>query len=190
MATTDKTVTNGVDVSALQDAVEAISDDPAAGMFTFRAATEWTDALKCVTTVDEFDHAGETVSSREFRIEGDEPEQILGERTAPNAVEVLLSALGSCLSVGYVAHAAAMGIDIDDLAIEMEGEIDLRGFLGIDEDVRPGYDTVHCLVSIDADASADELITLRETVESTSPLMDIIANGVGLETELVATDAA
>jgi uncharacterized OsmC-like protein len=185
MATTEETVVNGVDVSALEGAVETISDDHNVGMFTFRAQTEWTDALKSVTTIDEFDQAGETVSTREFAIEGDEPEQILGERTAPNAVELLLSALGSCLSVGYAANAAAMGIELDDLKFEIEGDVDLRGFLGISEDVRPGFDTVHCTVYVDADASADDLAALQERVESTSPLMDNIAHAVRLETDLV-----
>ncbi len=189
MASAQDTVTNGVDVSALEDAIEAIDNNPAAGMFTFQAATEWTESLKSVTTINELDHAGETVSTRELTVESDEPEQILGERTAPNAVELLLTALGSCLSVGYAAHAAAMEIEIDKLDIEMHGDVDLRGFLGISEDVRPGYDSVHCTVSIDANASEEEIQMLREQVESTSPLMDNISNTVELETELSVSGA-
>lgn len=185
MATTEKTVVNGVDVSALEGAVEAIGDDPDVGMFTFRAETEWQGALKAVTTIDEFDQAGETIHTREFTLQGDEPEQILGERTGPNAVELLLGALGSCLSVGYAANAAAMGIELDSLRFEMEGDIDLRGFLGISEDVRPGYESITCTVYVDADATDDELEALRERVESTSPLMDAIMNEVPLETHLV-----
>lgn len=176
---------NGVDVKQLEDAVEAISADPTVGQFTFWAETEWLDALKCVTVIDEFDQAGETISTREFTIEGDEPEQILGERTAPNAVELLLAALGSCLSVGYAANAAAMGIELNDLRFEMEGDVDLRGFLGISEDVRAGYDTIICTVYLDANASEEELVELSERVESTSPLMDTIMNEVPLETRLV-----
>lgn len=178
---------NGVDIDQLEGAVETISADPEVGQFTFRAETEWTDALKSVTTIDEFDHAGETISTREFTIESDEPEQILGERTAPNAVELLLAALGSCLSVGYVANAAAMGIELDDLRFELEGDVDLQGFLGISEEVRPGYNTVTCTVYIDADASKDELTELRERVETTSPLMDNITNAVQLKTDLVVS---
>ncbi|WP_336038107.1 OsmC family protein [Halobacterium yunchengense] len=184
MAVTDKTV-NGVDVEQLEGAVEAITADPEKGQFTFRAETEWTDALQSVTTIDEFDQAGETVATREFTIEGDEPEQILGERTAPNAVELLLAALGSCLSVGYAANAAAMGVELRGLRFEMEGDVDLRGFLGISEDVRAGYDDVACTVYLDADASAEDVDALRERVEATSPLMDNIANEVSLETHLV-----
>ena len=184
MAVTERAV-NGVDVDQLKGTVEAISADPEVGQFVFRAETEWTDALKCVTTINEFDQAGETVSTRSFTIEGDEPEQILGERAAPNAVELLLAALGSCLSVGYAANAAAMGIELHDLRFDLEGDVDLRGFLGIAEDVRPGYSSVSCTVYIDADASEEELAELRERVESTSPLMDTIMNAVPLETDLV-----
>jgi uncharacterized OsmC-like protein len=187
MATTERQVVNGVDVVALEGAVETISEDHDVGMFTFRAETEWEDALRSVTTIDEFDQAGETIHTREFTLQGDEPEQILGERAGPNAVELLLGALGSCLSVGYAANAAAMGIELHDLRFELEGDVDLRGFLGISEDVRPGYNTVTCTVYIDADASEDELAELRERVESTSPLMDTITNAVQLNTDLVVS---
>ncbi|USZ70940.1 OsmC family protein [Natronosalvus halobius] len=179
-------VENGVDVDALGEAIDAIGDDPAVGQFEFHAETEWTDGLRCETTIDEFDQAGERVQTREFTIEGDEPEQILGQRTAPNAVELLLAALGSCLSVGYAANAAAMGIELDDLRFEMDGDVDLRGFLGIDEAVRPGYEGITCTAYVDADASAAELAELRERVEATSPLIDSITNEVPVETDLVA----
>ncbi|MWV39515.1 OsmC family protein [Natrialba sp. INN-245] len=186
MATTEKTEVNGVDVPALEGAIEAISDDSSAGAFSFRAESEWKDALKATTTIDEFDQAGETISTREFTLDGDEPEEILGERTGPNAVELLLGALGSCLSVGYAANAAAMDIQLESLRFEMEGDVDLRGFLGISEDVRPGYESIDCTVYLDADATDEELAELRDRVEATSPLMDIITNEVPLETRLVA----
>lgn len=179
------TVTNGVD--RLGQAIDAITEEPDAGRFTFRAETEWTDGLKCVTGIDEFEQGGERVPSRRFEIEGDEPEQILGERTAPNAVELLLAALGSCLTVGHAANAAAMGIELDDLRFETEGDVDLRGFLGISEDVRPGYDAVTCVTRVEADASEAELAELRDRVEATSPLLDNVTNAVSLETDFEAS---
>ena len=185
MSTTERTTVNGVDTVALEGAIDAITDDAAVGVFSFRAETDWDDALKCTTSIQAFDQAGSRVESPEFVIAGDEPEEILGERTAPNAVELLLSALGSCLSVGYAANAAAMGIELDSLRIEMEGDVDLRGFLALDESVRPGYDSIQCTVSIASDADSEALETLREHVESTSPLVDIITNNVPLETNLV-----
>jgi uncharacterized OsmC-like protein len=180
-------ISNGVNVEQLGEAVEAITENPDAGQFQFRARTEWTDSLQCVTKINDFDQAGKTITTQEFTIEGDEPEQILGKRTAANAVELLLAALGSCLSVGYAANAAAMGIELNELRFDLKGDVDLRGFLGISEDVRAGYDSVTCTVHINADASEDELAELRERVESTSPLMDNIANQVSLETDLVVS---
>jgi len=174
MVTTDHPTVNGVDVAALEGAVEAIGENPALGEFTFRAETQWDGALRSVTTIDQFDQAGETVHSRAFTLQGDEPEQILGERTGPNAVETVLAALGSCLSVGYAANAAHMGIELDALCFEMEGEVDLRGFLGIAEDVRPGYGSITCTVYLDADAG-----------EATSPVVDALTDEVPLETRLV-----
>lgn len=176
---------NGVNVDRLNETIDAVEDDPELGRFRFYAETDWTDGLKSVTSIDEFDQAGEQIRTQEFHIEGDEPEQILGERTAPNAVELLLAALGSCLSVGYAANAAAMGIEIEDLRFEMEGDVDLRGFLGISEEIRAGYKNVTCTTYIDADASEGQLDELRERVEATSPLVDSISNEVPLETELV-----
>jgi uncharacterized OsmC-like protein len=179
-------VNNGVNVEQLGQAVEAITAESAAGQFQFRAETEWTDGLQSVTTIDDFDQAGEEIHTQEFTIEGDEPEQILGKRAAPNAVELLLAALGSCLSVGYAANAAAMGIELDALRFEMEGDVDLRGFLGISDDVRAGYNTVTCTAYIDTDASDEQLAELRDRVEQTSPLMDNIQNAVQLDTDVVS----
>lgn len=93
-------------------------------------------------------------------------------------MELLLAVLGSCLSVGYAANAAAMDVELED-------DVDLRGFLGIDDDVRAGYDSVSCTVHVDADASEEELAELRDRVEATSPLMDTVTDAVPLETELV-----
>lgn len=179
------TTLNGVDVDQLTEAVETMSEDPSVAQFRFRAETEWTDGLQSVTSIDEFEQADERIRTREFHVEGDEPEQILGERSAPNAVELLLAALGSCLTVGYAANAAAMGIELDELRFEMDGDVDLRGFLGVSEDVRAGYDEVTCTAHVEADASEEELAELRERVEATSPLMDNVANRVSLETDLV-----
>ncbi|SDQ45161.1 OsmC family protein [Natronobacterium texcoconense] len=177
-------VTNGVDVTALGQAVEAITEEPDVGRFTFRAETEWDGALRGVTRIDDFDQGGERIHTETFEIGGDEPEQILGERTAPNAVELLLAAIGSCLTVGYAANAAAMDIELEELRFELEGDVDLRGFLGISEEVRPGYDTVTCTVHVDTDATEEAVAELQERVERTSPLVDNVANGVTLETDL------
>lgn len=180
----EELVRNGVDVGALDEAIDAITKDRGIGEFRFRVETEWTDALKSVTSINEFTQNGERIGTREFRIEGDEPRQILGERTAPNAVELLLAALGSCLSVGYTANAAAMDIELRDLRFEIEGDVDLRGFLGISDEVRPGYKSITCTAHVDADATEEEIEELRERVEATSPLLDCITAEVPVETRV------
>jgi len=93
-----------------------------------------------------------------------------------------------CPGVGYAANAAAMGIELDDLRFELSGEVDLRGFLGISEDVRAGYESVTVTTYVEADAPAAELETLRDRVEATSPLVDSVANEVPVETDLVVAE--
>lgn len=185
MASSESPELNGINVEELQETIDAVSNNPEIAQFAFRAETEWTDALKGKTTIAEFDQAGERIQTQEFQVEGDEPEQILGDRTAPNAVEHLLAALGSCLTVGYAANAAAMDIELNDLQFEMVGDVDLRGFLGISDDVRAGYNNITCTAHIDADAPEEEIEELRDHVEATSPLVDNITNEVPVETDLV-----
>lgn len=178
------TVLNGLDVDDLQELLEAVEADPDEAAFTFRAETEWTGGFTSETSISSFEQNGTTVDSPEFTITGDEPQALLGDRSGPNAVELLLAAIGSCLSVTYAGHAAAHGIEIDDMSFEFEGDIDLRGFLGMDEDVRPGYDTIRCTTHIESGASADDLQALHEEVTATSPLYDNVTNTVSLDVVL------
>ncbi|MDY6775272.1 MAG: OsmC family protein [Halobacteria archaeon] len=174
---------NGLPTQKLESLLEDVNQNPEAASFTFRSETEWTGGFSSVTRISDFDHNGETVESPEFEIVGDEPEALLGEREGPNAVELLLGAVGSCLSVTYAGHAAAKGIEIEDMEFEFEGELDLRGFLGIG-DVRPGYDEISCRLSIETEASEEEIESLHEEVKQTSPLYDNVTNEVSLDISL------
>ncbi|MCI0997817.1 OsmC family protein, partial [Pseudomonas corrugata] len=98
----------------------------------------------------------------------DEPPELLSTNSAPNPQELLMAALNACLSVGYVANAAAMGIEIRSLEIETDGRLDLRGFLGLDENVNPGYDEVGYVVRISTDAEPDKVEELHRVVSRTS----------------------
>lgn len=175
---------NGIDTDALESLIESASEDPDGASFTFRAETEWTGGFASETHISDFTQDGTTVESPEFTITGDEPEALLGDRAGPNAVEHLLAAIGSCLSVTYAGHAAAHGIQLDDLSFEFEGDIDLRGFLGLNEDVRAGYDQIRATTHLDADASEDELRDLHEEVIATSPVYDNVTNDVTLDFDL------
>ncbi|MFC4245719.1 OsmC family protein [Natribaculum luteum] len=175
---------NGLDVDELGALIESVSVEPERASFTFRAETEWTGGFTSETHIGDFEQNGTTVESPEFTVTGDEPDALLGERTGPNAVEHLLAAIGSCLSVTYAGHAAAKGIQIEDMRFEFEGDIDLRGFLGLSDEVRAGYEQIRATTYIDADASDEELHELHEEVLETSPLYDNVTNQVSLDFDL------
>ncbi|KCZ73686.1 putative redox protein, regulator of disulfide bond formation [Candidatus Methanoperedens nitroreducens] len=120
----------------------------------------------------------QTSSGKLFIIEADEPPILIGSDKAPNAVQTVLHALASCLIVGFVYNAAVRGINIKAVNINLEGDLDLRGFLGISEDVRPGYQNIRVICRIKSDAPRDRIEEVWEYARRTSPVTDIIRNGV------------
>jgi uncharacterized OsmC-like protein len=117
-------------------------------------------------------------------LQADEPPVLLGDNTAPNAVEAVLHALASCLSVGFVYNAAAKGIKVESLDFEIEGDLDLRGFLGIDRDVRAGFGTIRVAYRVEADAPREALVELCRYVQETSPVVDILRNPVDVQVRM------
>jgi len=179
--------TNGIDVEQLVQTIEAIKTDPGLASFTFRARTSWREGTHSVGEIGACLHAGEEDRSRAapFVLNGDEPPVLLGRNNGPNAVELLLAALGFCYAVGFVANAAARGIELEALAYEIEGDLDLRSFLGIDAGTRPGYHGIRAKVSVKAaHASERELQELFMYVQDTSPVRDALANPVPVATTL------
>ncbi|GAB4098504.1 OsmC family protein [Sinomonas halotolerans] len=171
---------NGVNVTQLTDTVGAIQGDPSIAQFRFRARTRWEGGGKSTTEIQGFHgaNAEDTSRTEPFVLTGDEPPVLLGGNAGPNAVEAVLHALTSCLTVGFVYNAAAKGIAVRSLDFEIEGELDLHGFLGLSEDVRPGYDRIRIRYRVDADASDDEIEELCHYVQRTSPVLDIVRNPV------------
>lgn len=185
---TTETILNGVNVDQLVSTVGAIQQDPALAQFEFRAHTTWLSGGHCRTSIQGFHGAGgpDTSRSEPFELQGDEPPVLLGTNTAPNAVEVLLHALASCLAVGFVYNAAAKGIRIDALDFELDGQLDLRGFLGLADDVRPGYESIRVQYRVQSDAPREKLVELCEYVQRTSPVLDIIRQPVPVTVSLVS----
>jgi uncharacterized OsmC-like protein len=175
---------NGIDLAAMAANVEAIAQDPAKGMLTFRVATSWTGGFASETRPGPLVLGGE-IHPRDFRIVQDEPVALLGTDRGPNPQETLMAALNACLTVGYVANAAARGIRLHSLQIESEGQLDLRGFLGLDPAVIPGYASLSYTVRIRGDASAEALRDLHETVKRLSPNYFNLSRPVRLIGELV-----
>ena len=125
---------NGIDVAALQQFAKGIAEDASKRNARFNVKTKWAGQTRSVATVSHYSLSG-VKYERNFEIAADEPNELLGQNSAPNPQELLMAALNACLTVGYVVNAAAMGITVHSLEIETEGELDLRGFLGLDETV-------------------------------------------------------
>lgn len=178
--------TNGVNVDQLVQTIDMIKADPKLARFQFRAESAWKGGGITETKIQDFHGAGKEDDSRSkhFVLVGDEPPVLLGQNKGPNAVETVLHALASCLSVGFVYNAAAKGINVDALDFTMEGDLDLRAFLGITDQVRPGYDNIRVTYRVEADAPRDDLVELCSYVQKTSPVLDMLRNPVDVEVRM------
>jgi uncharacterized OsmC-like protein len=183
---TTMTVRNGVDVDRLVATIGAITEDPNVGSFTFKATTTWQDGGTSRAEIRGFEHMGQPTSHAQVHtLVGDEPDVLLGKDAGPNAVELVLAALGFCYSVGFAYNAAAKGYDLEELSYEIEGDLDLRNFVGIAEGPRPGFTEIRVKARARAaNATAEELRALCEYVQRTSPVGDILANPVPVSTTL------
>ncbi|QZH62961.1 OsmC family protein [Mycolicibacterium farcinogenes] len=179
---------NGIDVAGFQQFAEKVQQDPENARARFSVRTEWKGQTRSVATVKSFDLMGETYD-RYFTIEADEPPELLGNNTAPNPQELLMAALNACMSVGYAAVAATMGVTVRSLGIETTGELDLRGFLGLDADINPGYDEVHYKVSIDADGTDEQIEEIHQAVMRTSPNFANFSRAIRMVPEVVVVNS-
>jgi len=159
---------NGLDLNALGEVVEAIGKDPTQAQVAFDVTTRWTGQTRSETTVDGFTIAGDRVA-RTHKIIADEPCELLGGDSAPNPQELLMAAVNACMTVGYVAGAAVKGITLDGLEIKTRGKLDLRGFLGLDDQVPPGYEEIEYDVRIKGNGTPEQFEEIHQNVMKTSP---------------------
>jgi uncharacterized OsmC-like protein len=159
---------NGLDLAALGEVVEAIEKDSSQGMVAFNVTTRWTGQTRSESIVDGFTMAGERIA-RTHKIVADEPCQLLGSDSAPNPQELLMAAFNACIMVGYVAGSSLKGINLESIEIRTRGELDLRGFLGLSDDVAPGYEAIDYEVRIKGDGSPQDFEEIHQTVMKTSP---------------------
>lgn len=128
----------GFDQQQLDSLISACAQDPSAAQTVWKANTRWIEGFKSQAQI------------RDFTIPMDEPPPLGGSNTAPNMVEVVLGAYGCCLTTGYVMNAAAQGIKLESVEIELEGDLDLRGFFGLSPEVSPGYSNIKTKVHLKA----------------------------------------
>jgi len=175
---------NGIDVAALSAVVRDIKDNPARGAVEFRVATQWQGQTRSRTTVESYRIGGDEVR-RQFQLDVDEPLELLGSNRAANPQEMLMTALNACMLVGYVVGAAVEGITLEKVEIETSGSLDLRGFLGIDPTVRPGYEAMQYTVRIKGNGTPEQFRKIHDTVRRTSPNYFNVAQPIRLDAELV-----
>ena len=159
---------NGLDLAALGEVVEGIEGDPKQAIVGFEVTTRWAGQTRSETTVEAFTMAGERIP-RSHKIVADEPCELLGADSAPNPQELLMAAFNACITVGYVAGASLKGIDLESVEIRTKGELDLRGFLGLSDDVPPGYEAIDYEVRIKGNGSPEQFEEIHQTVMKTSP---------------------
>jgi uncharacterized OsmC-like protein len=179
-------IVNGVDLDRLHATIDAVNADTALARFQFRARNQWIDGGHSRTTIKQFYGAGQEDTSRTepFVVDVDEPPVLLGKDQAPNAGEYLLHALAACLTGAIVYHAAARGIALDGLESTVEGDLDVRGFLGLNDEVRPGYESIRVTFRATGDFDDQQLAELAALTRY-SPVRDVVANPVPLAIDVV-----
>ena len=164
---------NQVNIEAVAGLAGKIQEEPDVAATKWGARVQWKGGFRSEASVRDFGP-----------ISSDEPDALGGTDTGPNPVEQLLAALGNCLAVGYAANATAAGIEIRDMDIELEGDLNLHTFLGLDPEGNAGYESISVKVNIDSDASADQLASLHEKVVGTSPVGHTLSRAVPVKIDL------
>lgn len=163
-----------LDMGAYQTTRAAVAERPELGRGAFEAVTEWDDGAQAVTR------------ARSFTIRTDEPAPLGGKDEHIDPMELVLGALGSCLTIGWVTQANLRGVRFRDLRITVRAPYDLRGYLGLDDKVRPGFTALEYEVEVDSDADPQVLEEIRTAAETGSPVLDNLLNGTPVEGRLKA----
>lgn len=172
MAEQNPSLLNDVNINAVAGLAGKIQEEPDVAATKWNALVKWKGGFRSEALIREFPP-----------IQSDEPGALGGTDNGPNPVEQILAAYGNCLAVGYAANATIAGIEIKDLSIELEGDLDLHTFLGLKEG-HAGYDNITVKVTIDSDASMEDLQALHNKVSNTSPVGHTLGRAIPVKFEL------
>jgi uncharacterized OsmC-like protein len=185
METMTKPVDNGVNVAALLEARQALTAMPEAAKFTWRASSEWINGTHSRSTIQKFFGLGEEQSHKTtFAYDMDHPEIFASEDHGPTPVEMVLVGLAGCLTAGIAAVAQNREIQLRSVTATLEAGMDIQGILGIDGDVRNGFDGVRVTYEIDADATQDDIRALVAQSQKRSAVYDIMTNPTNVTVEV------
>jgi uncharacterized OsmC-like protein len=188
MTNTLSTIRNGVDTQQLFGTLDAIGAQPELGAFTFRATNRWLNGAHNRSMVKGFYGAGgeDTTRTEAFLLDAGEPAVLLGSDTGPNPAEYLLHALAACLTTTLVYSASARKVRLTEVESTFEGDMDVRGGLGIDDAYRNGFTQIRATFRIKGDAPAEKLRAIVENAQKRSAVYDMVANGVPVHITAVA----
>ena len=179
---TEKGPRNGVDTPTLFATIGAVKGQPELAKFQFRVSNRWLEGTNSRSRVETFSGAGgEHAHKGEYTYEADHPAVLVGQDRGPTPVEFLLHALASCITAGIANIAAARGVTLTEVTSRIEGDIDLRGLLGLSKDVRNGYQRIKAMFDIKGDAPAEKLKEIVEQSRARSAVFDVLTNGVPVE---------
>ena len=185
------TVNNGVNVDALLAARAALTDAPEAAKFKWRASCSWKDGTFSRSSVQGFSGLGaEQNHKTEFSFDADHPEVFASEDRGATPVEYVLVGLASCLTAGVAAVAQNRGIQLKSVEAKLEGDMDIQGILGVDSDVRNGYDGIRVSFDIDADATPEEIEALVAQSQKRSAVYDVVTNPTNVAVQVNSTNSA
>jgi uncharacterized OsmC-like protein len=180
------TVVNGVNVQALLEAREVLRGAPEAAQFTWRASSKWQNGVHSTTTIQDFFGLGEEQSHKtETVFDADHPAVFAAEDNGITPIEYLLVGLASCLTAGVASVAQNRGIQLRSVESTVEGNHDIRGILGVDSDVRNGFNDIKVTFTIDADASKQEIEALVAQSQKRSAVFDALTNPTDVTVEVV-----
>jgi uncharacterized OsmC-like protein len=177
---------NGVDTAKLFGTLDAVKAQPELAKFTFRARNRWIDGAHNRATIKDFYAACQEDESRSgaFHIDAGEPQILIGEDTGPNPAEIMLAALAACLTTSIVYVAAARGVKLTEVSSVLEGEMDVRGALGLSDEVRNGFDNIRASFQIKGDAPEEKLREVAARAQARSAVFDMVSNGVPVHVEV------
>ena len=186
MSQTANKIVNGVNITQLFDTINSIKENKTIAKFNFRAKNKWISGTENHTTVNDYYGAGKTFTRSEpYVFVKDEPQILLGNDNGANPVEYLLTGLAGCITTSLVAHASARGVNIQSIESTLEGDIDLQGFLQLDENINPGYQGINISFKIESDASDETLQELIDLAKEASPVANTISRPTPINTKLV-----
>ena len=191
MRMTDSPIRKGVDTASLFATLDAVKAQPEAAQFQFRVSNRWVSGTHSQGTVDTFFGVGEERAHEQSTVfDADHPKVLVGTDKGPTPVEYVLAGLAACLTAGIGNIAAARGVELTKVTSTVEGDIDLRGILGLSDEVRNGFEGIRVSFSIEGNASEEQLREVVEQSRSRSAVYDIVTNGVPVAVDVAASSVA